>query len=101
EALNLFAFRIARETVALANTLGGLDGLVFTAGIGEHQPQIRESVCRHLAWLGVTIDAAANARNATRIEGPASTIAVFVIPTDEEQVIAEEACSALPAGTAL
>ena len=51
EALDLFAFRIARETAALANTLGGIDGIVFTAGIGEHQPQIRESVCRQLAWL--------------------------------------------------
>lgn len=100
EALNLFAFRIARETVALANTLGGLDGLVFTAGIGEHQPQIREAVCRHLAWLGVTLDATANARNATRIEGTASTIAVLVIPTDEEQVIAEEACFVFLAGRA-
>ena len=100
EALNLFAFRIARETVALANTLGGLDGLIFTAGIGEHQPQIREAVCRHLAWLGVTLDATANARNATRIEGTASTIAVLVIPTDEEQVIAEEACFVFLAGSA-
>ena len=98
EALNLFAFRIARETVALANTLGGLDGLVFTAGIGEHQPQIREAVCRHLAWLGVTLDATANVRNATRIEGTASKIAVLVIPTDEEQVIAEEACFVFLAG---
>lgn len=93
EALDLFAFRIARETAANANTLGGLDGIVFTAGIGEHQPQIREAVCGHLSWLGVVIDPVANAANATRIEAPDSRVAVLVIATDEEQVIAEEACS--------
>jgi len=92
EALDLFAFRIARETAALANTLGGLDGIVFTAGIGEHQPHIREAVCRHLAWLGVVVDPAANARNALRIEAAAGKVAVLVVPTEEEQVIAEEAC---------
>jgi acetate kinase len=93
EALDLFAFRIARETTALANTLGGLDGIVFTAGIGEHQPQIRDAVCRHLAWLGIMIDPVANSQNAVRIEAVVSKVAVLVIPTDEEQVIAEEACS--------
>jgi acetate kinase len=95
EALDLFAFRIARETAALGNTLGGLDGIVFTAGIGEHQPQIRAAVCERLGWLGVKLDAEANARHATRIEAPASKVVVLVIPTDEEQVIAEEACSIL------
>ncbi|MBZ9674445.1 acetate/propionate family kinase [Mesorhizobium sp. ES1-1] len=93
EALDLFAFRIARETAAIANTLGGLDGIVFTAGIGEHQPQIREAVCAHLSWLGVVIDPVANTANETRIEPPDAKVAVLVIATDEEQVIAEEACS--------
>lgn len=95
EALDLFAFRISREMAAIANTLGGLDGIVFTAGIGEHQPQIREAVCNHLAWLGVKIDPEANARHATRIDAAASAVAVLVVPTDEEQVIAEEAFSTL------
>ena len=95
QALDLFAFRVARETAALATTLGGLDGIVFTAGIGEHQPRIRRDVCRHLAWLGVEIDAAANAKNATRIDASGSRIAVFVIPTDEEHVIADETWSTL------
>ena len=54
EALAFFAFRIARELVATANTLGGLDGIVFTAGIGENQPYVRDAVCKHLAWLGVS-----------------------------------------------
>lgn len=91
QAVEIFAFRIARETAAIANTLGGLDAIVFTAGIGEHQPKIRDAVCRHLSWLGVAIDDRANQQNALRIEVPASRVAVFVIPTDEEQVIADEA----------
>lgn len=98
EALDLFAFRVSREMAAIANTLGGLDGIVFTAGIGEHQPQVREAVCNHLAWLGVRIDGVANARQATRIEAPASAVAILVVPTDEEQVIAEEAFSVLGRG---
>lgn len=98
EAIELFAFRIARETAALATTLGGLDGIVFTAGIGEHQPQIRDAVCRYLSWLGVVIDPAANAQNAMRIAASDSKVAILVIPTDEEQVIAEEACFNLAEG---
>lgn len=95
EALDIFAFRIAREIAAIANTLGGLDGLVFTAGIGEHQPDIRDAICRHLVWLGVALDPAANRRNAERIDAADTRIAVLVIPTDKEQVIAEEACDVL------
>jgi acetate kinase len=90
EALDLFAFRIAREVAAIANTLGGIDGLVFTAGIGEHQPEIRTAICARLAWLGVTIEPDANARHATRIDRNGK-VAVLVVPTDEEQVIAAEA----------
>lgn len=93
EALELFAFRIARETAAIAVALGGLDGIVFTAGIGEHQPEIRAAICKHLGWLGVVIDAAANTRNVTRIEAAGSKVVVMVVPTDEEQVIAREALS--------
>ncbi|MDB5473439.1 MAG: acetate kinase [Devosia sp.] len=93
EAIELFAFRISRETVAMANTLGGLEAIVFTAGIGEHQSRVRAAVCHHLAWLGVRLDAAANDQHATRIEASGSKIAVLVISTNEEQVIAEEAFS--------
>jgi acetate kinase len=95
EALNLFTLRIAREIAALTTTLGGLDGIVFTGGIGEHQPQIRSAVCRHLAWLGVAIDDSENSKTATRIDASGSTIAVLVVPTDEEQVIADETCALL------
>jgi acetate kinase len=97
EAVNLFTLRIAREIAALATTLGGLDGIIFTGGIGEHQPQIRNAVCRHLAWLGVAVDHAANSENATRIDTFGTKIAVLVIPTDEEQVIADETWLALAA----
>ncbi|MBR1205172.1 MULTISPECIES: acetate/propionate family kinase [unclassified Bradyrhizobium] len=97
EALDLFTLRIAREIAALATTLRGLDGIVFTGGIGEHQPQIRNAICRHLAWLGVAVDDSANSDNATRIDGSRSKIAVLVIPTDEEQIIADETCSILAA----
>jgi len=83
EALALYALRIAREVAAIATTLGGLDALVFTAGIGENQPAVRDAVCLHLAWLGVAPDPAA------------SQVAVFVMHTDEEQVIADEACQVL------
>jgi acetate kinase len=96
EALDLFAFRISREIVALASTLGGLDGIVFTAGIGEHQPQIRAAICHRLGWLGVVIDDDANCRNAPRVDA-GGKVAVLVIATDEEQVIAEEAWSILNA----
>ena len=88
EAVALFAYRIARETAALAGTLGGLDGFVFTAGIGEHAPPVRAAVCARLGWLGVELDPAANARGEGRISTAASRVAVHVIPTDEEAMIA-------------
>ncbi|WLS00759.1 acetate/propionate family kinase [Shinella sumterensis] len=90
EALALFTFRIAGEIARLASTLGGLDTLVFTAGIGEHQPAIRADICTRLMWLGIDLDPEANAESRTLISSPASRIAVLVIPTDEEQVIASE-----------
>jgi acetate kinase len=87
-ALDYFAYRIARESGALAVSLGGLDALVFTAGIGEHAAGLRAAVCEHLAWLGLAIDAAANARHGPRISTPASAVSAWVIPTDEERMIA-------------
>ncbi len=88
EAIELFAFRIARESGAMAMTLGGLDGLVFTAGIGEHVAAVRRQVCERLAWLGVAIDDAANDRGDPCISRPDSRIAVWVIPANEELMIA-------------
>ena len=88
EAVELFVFRIAREVGALASSLGGIDGLVFTAGIGEHAPQIRAAVCERLRWLGVSLDAGANAKNSAIVSGAGSKVEVRVVPTDEEMMIA-------------
>ncbi len=97
EAIELFTFRIAGEMARLATTLGGLDAVVFTAGIGENQPAIRAAVARRLGWLGLALDEAANAANAGTISAPGSRVAAFVIPTDEERVIADEALALLAA----
>ena len=89
EAVELFAYRIAREAGALASSLVGLDGIVFTAGIGEHAPPIRAAVCARLEWLGVMLDQAANERGDAVISAPDSRIEVRVIATDEERMIAQ------------
>lgn len=95
EALALFSFRVAQEVAALATTIGGLDALVFTAGIGEHQPEIRAAICRRLAWLGLALDPTANAANRRELHADGSRAAIFMLPTDEEQIIADEALSLL------
>jgi acetate kinase len=97
QAIDLFTYRIAGEVCRLASSLGGIDALVFTAGIGEHQPEIRTQVAERLLWLGAELDEAANKRNAFKISTPASRISVWVVPTDEEQMIAEECLSLLDA----
>jgi acetate kinase len=95
EALDLFCFRIAGEIGRLAVSIGGVDALVFTAGIGENQPEIRKGVERHLCWMGLSLSESANKANATVISARSSSISVFVIPTDEEQVIADEALAVI------
>ncbi|WP_311272601.1 MULTISPECIES: acetate/propionate family kinase [unclassified Rhizobium] len=90
EAIDLFAFRTAGETARIVNTLGGIDAFVFTAGIGENQPSIRAAISSHLSWLGLHINVEANAANAQIISSTDSGIKVFVIATDEEQVIADD-----------
>jgi acetate kinase len=88
EAIDLFTYRIASQIGALISALGGLDGVVFTAGIGEHAPAIREAVCVRLAWLGIRLDHIANAAGADCISTPDSTVEVHVIATNEEAMIA-------------
>ena len=88
EAVELFAFRIGQQTAAMAASLGGLDGFVFTGGIGEHAAEARAMVGERLRWLGVELDAAANTRGTGRISTPGSRVEVQVIPTDEEATIA-------------
>src|SRR5574337_20047 len=87
-AVDLFVYRIGRELGSLAAALGGLDALVFTGGIGEHAKEIRERVCANAAWLGVDLDAQANAGNGPRITTASSRVAAWVIPTNEELMIA-------------
>ena len=87
-ALDLFVYRIGQELGRLAASLQGLDGLVFTAGIGENAAPIRARVCRDAGWIGVELDQAANDAGGPRISTPASRVSVWVIPTDEERMIA-------------
>lgn len=91
EAVELFIYRAGRELGSLAAASGGLDALVFTGGIGEHSAIIREQICRQAAWLGVNLDPAANAAGGPRISKEDSPVSVWVIPTNEERVIAEHA----------
>ena len=91
EAVELFCYRIARELGSLAAALGGLDAIVFTAGIGEYAAPVRERVCRAADWLGVSIDSQANARHAPRISDSQSAVDVWIIPTNEELMIARHA----------
>jgi acetate kinase len=87
-AVDLFVYRIGRELGSLAAALGGLDAIVFTAGIGENSRGLRERVCRDAAWLGVEIDADANRRGDACISTHASRVSAWVIPTNEEVTIA-------------
>lgn len=88
-ALDFFAYRIAKEIAGLTSVLGGLDTIVFTAGIGENASEVRKNVCDRLAWLGITLDEKANEENAQLISRSSIMPAVYVIPTDEERMIAQ------------
>ncbi|HEY6100697.1 MAG TPA: acetate/propionate family kinase, partial [Anaeromyxobacter sp.] len=90
-AVDLFVYRVARELGSLAAALGGLDAVVFTAGIGENAPAIRERVCRDAAWLGVELDPRANDAGGPRITTGRSRVAAWVVRTDEELMIARHA----------
>ena len=87
-AVDYFVYRAAKEIGALAAALGGIDGLVFTAGIGENSAEIRARICQASAWLGVELDAAANQSRGPRITRAESAVSAWVIPTNEELVIA-------------
>ncbi len=87
-AIDYFIHHTARALGSLAAAMGGLDALVFTAGIGEHAATVREHICRQAAWLGIRLDAAANRANHIRISTADSPVSAWVIPTDEERIIA-------------
>ena len=88
EAIDLFVYCIGRELGSLAAALGGLDVLVFTAGIGEHADLIRARVCQDAQWLGVRLDNEANHAGGPKISTDSSAVSVWVIPTDEDLMIA-------------
>jgi acetate kinase len=97
-ALDVFTYRIALSVGSLAAAMGGIDGFVFTAGIGENAAPIREHVASRLAWLGLDLDPMANRDGAQRISRPGSLIACHVIPTDEELMIGRHTLATLKAG---
>ena len=86
--MDYFVYRATKEIGALAAVLGGIDGLVFTAGIGENSPEIRRRICEASGWLGIDLDPDANLRSGPRISRPGSRVSAWVIPTNEELMIA-------------
>ena len=95
EATDLFVYRIVREIGSLAAALGGLDGLVFTGGIGQRDTKTRAEVVAGCGWLGAVLDEQANADHAQRINAESSRIPVWVLPTDEEMVICRHTAALL------
>lgn len=97
-ALDVFAYRVASAIAAMASALGGVDGIVFTAGVGEHAAQIRAAILARCTWLGITLDPSANASHRLRISTPESRVLACVIPTNEELVIARHVAALLRMG---
>jgi acetate kinase len=95
EAIDLFVYRIVREIGSLVAALGGVDALIFSAGIGERDPMTRAEVVRGCQWLGATLDPERNARGDGLISSDASHVAVWVVPTDEELLIARQTAAVL------
>lgn len=88
EAVDLYCYRAASVLAGLVPAIGGLDALVFTAGIGENAPDVREKICDRLAWLGIALNSQANAENAIEISSQHSSVRVLTLPTNEEAVVA-------------
>jgi len=94
-AVDYFVYRVAKEIGALTAVLGGIDALVFTAGIGENSPEIRQRICASSAWLGIEVDETANSKSLPKISNARSGPSVWVIPTNEELMIARHTGSLL------
>ena len=94
-AVDYFAYRAAKEIGALAAVLRGIDGLVFTAGIGENSPEVRRRICEACSWLGIELDIKANSNGESRISTPRSKVSTWVVPTNEELMIARHTGSLL------
>lgn len=89
-AIDYFTYRAAESIAGLCVAAQGLDAIVFTAGVGENAPEIRAGICKHLDWMGISLDADANASNALTISSHDSRVGVYVVPTNEEEVIARQ-----------
>ena len=94
-AVDYFVYRAAKEIGALAAVLGGIDGLVFTAGIGENSPEIRQRICEASRWLGIELDSEANRGKGPRISTPRSKVSAWMIATNEELMIARHTATVL------
>jgi acetate kinase len=94
-AVDHFVYRVGLNAGMLAAALGGLDAFVFTAGIGENSPAIRARIAEKLAWLGAVFDPEANANGTSQISRPESRVALLVVPTDEELMIAQHTVAQL------
>ena len=99
QAVDMFCDRAAQQVAVLATMLGGLDAVVFTAGIGERSAAIRAGISRRLAWLGAELDETANAAGEAKIDTSSSKLGLWIVPTDEESMIARHS-RALLAGRA-
>jgi acetate kinase len=97
EAIDLFVYRIVREIGSLVASLGGVDVLAFSAGIGEHDAMTRAEVVEGCRWLGAALDLERNTRGDGLVSSAESSIAVWVIPTDEELLIARQTAAVLAA----
>jgi acetate kinase len=95
EAIALFVYRIVREIGSMAAALGGIEGLIFTGGIGENDAVVRARVAEGCRWLGVEIDATRNSRSSGMINADHSRVAAWVIPTDEERMVARQTSALL------
>ena len=93
QAIELFCYQAAKQLAGLITDLGGLDAIVFTAGVGEGSCVIRKNICDRLKWLNIELDETANDANQSKVSSSNSKVAVFVIPTNEEKVIAEQTLS--------
>jgi acetate kinase len=97
-AIDYFVYRAVLAVGSLTAAMGGLDALVFTAGIGENAPEIRARIAARLGWLGAELDREANERNGPLISRPESRVALFVVPTNEELMIARHTLAVLMRG---
>jgi len=94
-AVEHYCYWAARHAASLVSALGGLDAVVFTAGIGSNSPEVRSRIVSHLTWLGLMLDEEANSHNADRLSTTESLISAWCVPADEELVIARHAIRTL------